>query len=58
MLVGGYALANRVRAPRLVAITLAASLGHALSAVTLVYAGVLLFDWTRDRDHRHGRGGP
>lgn len=46
MLVGGYALANRVQAVRLVAIALAASLAQAAMAVLLVYAGVLLFSWT------------
>jgi ABC-type nickel/cobalt efflux system permease component RcnA len=46
MLVGGYALANRVQAVRLVAIAVAASLAQAATAVVLVYAGVLLFSWT------------
>ncbi|TPE46997.1 nickel/cobalt transporter [Amaricoccus solimangrovi] len=46
LLVGGYALANRARAARLVAIALAASLAQAATAVVLVYAGVLLFSWT------------
>ncbi len=47
MLVGGYALSNRVPLPRLLTMTLAASLAQAATAVALVYAGVLVFDWTR-----------
>lgn len=49
MLLGGYALATRVGTARLAGITLAASLAQATTAVVLVYAGVGLFDWTRER---------
>ena len=46
LLIGGYALANRVPMRRVVAITLLASLAQALMAVILVYLGVLVFSWT------------
>jgi nickel/cobalt transporter (NicO) family protein len=49
MLVGSYTLSNRVRTRRIVAMTLAASLAQALTAVLLVYAGVLVFSWTMKR---------
>lgn len=46
MLVGGYAVAQRIPARRIVAISLAASLAQALAAVVLVYLGVGVFSWT------------
>lgn len=49
LLIGGYALANRVPTRRVAAITLAASLAQALMAVAVVYLGVLVFSWTLQR---------
>lgn len=49
VLIGGYAAASRVPAGRAVAIAVAASLAQATTAVALVYAGVVLLGWTRDR---------
>lgn len=46
LLIGGYALANRVPTRRVAAITLAACLAQALMAVAVVYLGVLVFSWT------------
>ena len=47
VLIGGYGLGRKVPMLRLSAISLLASLGQAVTAVTLVFAGVWLFSLTR-----------
>ena len=47
ILIGGYGLARKVHVVRLVLIALAASLGQAVTAVVLVYVGVLILNLTR-----------
>ncbi len=48
VLIGGYGLGRRVAFWRLSAISVASSLGQAVTAVVLVYAGVLVFQMSRD----------
>lgn len=48
LLIGGYAVARRVRTGPVVALALGASLAQAAVAVVLVYAAVGVLDWTRD----------
>lgn len=48
MLIGGYAMARRVRPLPVIAVALAASLAQAAVAVILVYAAVTVLNWTRD----------
>jgi len=49
MLIGGYGMATRIRLAPLAAIAILSSLAQATVAVALVYAGITLFGWTRDR---------
>jgi nickel/cobalt transporter (NicO) family protein len=48
MLIGGYAMARRVRPLPVILLALAASLAQAAVAVILVYAAVTVLGWTRD----------
>lgn len=49
VLIGGYGLARQVAALRLSAISLASSLGQAITAIVLVYGGVWLFQLSREQ---------
>ncbi|QYK43494.1 MAG: hypothetical protein KF887_08495 [Paracoccaceae bacterium] len=49
VLIGGYGVARRVPVLRLAALALVSSLAQATVAVAIVYAGVFLLDWTRER---------
>lgn len=48
VLIGGYGLGRRVAFLRLSAISVLSSLGQAVTAVVLVYAGVLVFQMSRE----------
>ena len=48
VLIGGYGLGRRVAFWRLSAISILSSLGQAVTAVVLVYAGVLVFQMSRE----------
>lgn len=48
VLIGGYGLGRRVAFWRLSAISVVSSLGQAVTAIVLVYAGVLIFQMSRD----------
>ncbi len=49
VLIGGYGVGSAVRVGPMVGIALVSSLAQATTAVLLVYAGVFVFDWTRER---------
>ena len=57
VLIGGYGLGRRVAFWRLSAISVLSSLGQAVTAVVLVYAGVLVFQMSRETLGRHDRTG-
>jgi nickel/cobalt transporter (NicO) family protein len=48
LMIGGYAMARRVRPLPVILLALAASLAQAAVAVVLVYGAVMVLDWTRD----------
>ncbi len=49
MLIGGYGMGSRVRLVPLAGIALITSLAQATTAVVLVYLGVFVLGWTRER---------
>lgn len=49
VLIGGYGVGSRVRLVPLLGIAVVSSLAQATTAVALVYGGVFLLDWTRER---------
>jgi len=49
VVIGGYGLGRRMRLAPLAAIAMVSSLAQATTAVVLVYTGVLLLGWTRER---------